>query len=193
MKVNECHVMSNKVELKPVTRTLSHLRNIDCRGYLRSDGKWDIEATLVDTKGITLRTPDRPYIGVGEKLHEMKLCVTIDTDMLIHDVHASMDSTPYASCPEVVQNYQQLIGVTIGGGWQKTIRQLFGGVKGCTHLRELLGPIATVAYQTIIDAKYRQEDYRKNPQVFRNIMNDCYGLREDGPTAPVLWPEFFKS
>ncbi len=32
------------------TREKKHHRKIDCEGYLRSDGLWDIDAHLVDTR-----------------------------------------------------------------------------------------------------------------------------------------------
>ena len=34
----------------PAPRTHLHNRAIDCQGYLRDDGMWDIEARIVDTK-----------------------------------------------------------------------------------------------------------------------------------------------
>ena len=34
----------------PAPRKLMHTRAIDCKGYERADGLWDIEAHLVDTK-----------------------------------------------------------------------------------------------------------------------------------------------
>ena len=35
---------------RPVPRKLSHNRVIDCRGYERDDGLWDIEGHLTDVK-----------------------------------------------------------------------------------------------------------------------------------------------
>ncbi len=61
-------------------------------------------------------------------------------------------------------------------------------VEGCTHLRELLGPMATVAYQAITDAVYRPVDYRSNPQVFKPLIDSCYGLDAKGDVIPRLWP-----
>ena len=34
----------------PAPRQLMHNRAIECRGYQREDGRWDIEGHLVDTK-----------------------------------------------------------------------------------------------------------------------------------------------
>jgi hypothetical protein len=34
----------------PVARKLLHVRSVECRGYLREDGLWDIEGSLKDVK-----------------------------------------------------------------------------------------------------------------------------------------------
>lgn len=170
-------------------RRLSHHRRIDLKGYCRDDGLYDIEAELIDTKGIPLTTPDRPVIPSGEELHRMFLRVTVDTTFVIREVDARMEQTPYHHCPEIAQAYQQLVGVSIGAGWSRAVKNLFGGEKGCTHLRELLGPIATVAFQTIVDEECRSKDYQESADVFRSMIGSCHGLKADGDTVKILWPE----
>lgn len=174
------------------TRKLSHQRDICCQGYERSDGLWDIEATLSDIKGFDIETPDRPLIATDERLHYMSLCLTINVDMKIIAVNTRLEATPYRRCPKVAAQYQSLCGLTIGPGWQRSIRELLGGVKGCAHLREILSQMATVAYQTIGDAVYRKQDYRENPHFFKPLINSCYGLDVEGGMPNVLWPEFFQ-
>jgi hypothetical protein len=44
---------------------------------------------------------------------------------------------------------QQMVGVTMGPGWRQAIEKALGGIRGCTHLRELLFNMATAAYQTV--------------------------------------------
>ncbi|GAA6150863.1 DUF2889 domain-containing protein [Pseudoteredinibacter isoporae] len=173
-------------------RTLSHTRNIQVQAYERDDGLWDIEAHLTDKKHFELGTPDRALIATDEYLHDMSLRISIDLDMNIREVDAGMVDTPYRRCPEVLASYQRLLGVVIGPGWQREIKQRLGGVEGCTHLRELLGPMATVAYQAVTDAVYRPVDYRQNPQVFKPLIDSCYGLSQSGDVIPRLWPEFIE-
>jgi hypothetical protein len=88
-------------------------------------------------------------IEPGVALHEMLLRVTINDKFLIEDIEAATDNSPFAMCPEIAADYKKLIGVTMGPGWRGMIRSRMGGVKGCTHLTELLYPMATVAIQTI--------------------------------------------
>lgn len=173
-------------------RTLSHTRNIQVLAYERDDGLWDIEAHLIDKKHFDLGTPDRELIGSDDYLHDMVLRISIDLDMTIREVETSMSDTPYQRCPDVLPNYQRLLGVVIGPGWQREVKQRLGGVEGCTHLRELLGPMATVAYQAITDAVYRPQDYRKNPQIFKPLLDSCHGLSSKGDVIPRLWPDFLE-
>ena len=124
----------------PAPRTLIHNRSIECRGYERADGLWDIEGHLVDTKtyATTARDTGRPR-EPGEPVHNMWLRLTIDLDMKIRDAEAVTDDGPYTNCGAITPNFKALQGVTIGPGWRGKTLELLGGIKGCTHLVELLG------------------------------------------------------
>ena len=79
----------------PVPRKHVHTRRIECNGYEREDGLWDIEAHLVDTKSQThARRAGGRERQPGEPVHDMWLRVTIDLDMKIHDVEARTDEGP---------------------------------------------------------------------------------------------------
>lgn len=185
--------MSNKVEPDKVSRRLSHRRDIQCVGYKRSDGFWDIEATLIDTKGITISTPDRLTIPVGEELHEMSLCLTLDNSYKVLAVSVKMNNTPYSTCSDIESSYQQLVGERIANGWGRTVRTLFGDVKGCTHLGDLLKVIATVAYQTLTDELQSVAGEGQAPEAFKAMINTCHSLDETGDIVGRLWPEDFNS
>lgn len=176
----------------PVNRKLSHSRTIACNGYKRSDGLWDIEAYLTDKKGFFVDTQERK-IKAGEALHAMSLCVTVDNDFLIHDVEAIMSSTPYKLCPAIAASYKKLVGLRIGAGWTKKIKTLFSGTQGCTHLLELLTPIATVAYQTVVDGHYRTGKFEEGEHIFRQMVNGCYALSENSDVVRIMWPQLAAS
>src|SRR6185312_16171165 len=55
----------------PPERELLHSRDIVLRGYRRSDGLYDIEAHLTDTKTYGSANRDRGYIEAGEPIHGM--------------------------------------------------------------------------------------------------------------------------
>ena len=126
-----------------------HTRAIEYRGYEREDGLWDIEAHMADTKTYEFKNDWRGPVKVGEPLHEMLLRVTIDDEFIIRDVVAVTDNSPFEMCPDITPEYKVLIGIRMGPGWRKAIRMKVGGTRGCTHITELLFPMATVAMQTI--------------------------------------------
>ena len=115
----------------PAPRTPMHNRTIECRGYEREDGLWDIEGHLVDTKtfATTARDTGRPR-QPGEPVHNMWLRLTIDLDMKIHDAEAATDAGPYAHCGAITPNFKALKGVIIGAGWRRKTLELLGGING---------------------------------------------------------------
>jgi hypothetical protein len=176
---------------KPASRQLMHTRAIECKGYEREDGLWDIEAHLVDTKpyahtrrmGGHERQPNEP-------VHDMWIRVTIDLDMKIHDIEASTDRGPYPVCGDITPNFKGLAGVTIGPGWRKAIAERVGGVRGCTHLVELLGPLGTTAFQATGRARHARtagKPLTKKPYQ----LNSCHVYKDDAPAVLERWPQFY--
>ena len=88
-------------------------------------------------------------IPAGDPVHDMWLRLTIDLDFLIHDVHAASDKTPFAICPRATDAMRELIGLRIGPGWRKQVRERIGSHQSCTHLMDLLGQLTATAYQTL--------------------------------------------
>jgi len=174
----------------PAARKPIHHRNIDCRGYQRDDGLWDIEGHLTDTKTYTFSNHDRGEIAPGTPIHEMWLRLTVDDELLIHAVEAALDYGPYTICPRITVNYQSLQGLRIGPGWRREINKVVGGVKGCTHLRELLGPVATTAFQTVYPILSRQRrtagEKHKPP-----MLGSCHAYASDSEVVKRLWPDHY--
>lgn len=181
---------------QPVSRSLQHTREVICQGYLRDDGLWDIEAHLTDTKTFKMRCIERNdgYIPIGEPLHGMAIRITVDLDLNILDAEASMDFTPFDLCPSIADAYRQLIGLKIESGFTKKTRALFGGVQGCTHLVELLGPLATTAYQATHQARQERDqgnwDAGSEPPP---LLNSCHTFDSTGPVVQKYWPHFASS
>jgi Protein of unknown function (DUF2889) len=137
-------------ELPPAApRRHLHDRQITYRGYLRDDGLWDIEGELRDSKSYPIHLGFRGDMATGEAVHNMKIRVTIDDNMVIHDIAASMPYTPYLECRPAIDPIRAVIGLQMGSGWKRKIETAIGGLQGCTHVRELLAGAATAAYQTV--------------------------------------------
>jgi hypothetical protein len=133
----------------PAPRKLEHLRDIALRGYLREDGLVDIEAHLTDTKTYGFPSEHRGQVNPGEPLHGMWVRMTLNEDMLILACEAVSDHTPFDVCPAAALNFSRLAGLTIGPGFNRAVNERVGGTEGCTHLREVLAQMATVAFQTL--------------------------------------------
>ena len=175
-----------------------HTRAIDYQGYEREDGLWDIEAHMTDTKTYNFRNNWRGEIKVGEPLHEMFLRVTIDNEFAIRDVIAVTDNSPFKICPEIASVYKTLIGIRMGPGWRKAIRKKVGGVQGCTHLTELLFPMATVAMQTIwplrnhkrkaVDSDTPKSNKSSNRPI---VLDTCHAWSTDSPIVKENAPNYY--
>lgn len=133
----------------PPARRLVHTRRVECMGFERSDGLFDIEGHIRDTKAedsnLLFKT-----VPAGSPIHDMRIVVTIDSNLVIHRIEAHTHSAPSRFCTEINEAYAGLEGVTIGAGFMKEVKSRLSGPKGCTHLTELLGPIATTAIQTLM-------------------------------------------
>lgn len=175
----------------PATRTLKHTRTVECRGYEREDGLWDIEGHLTDIKTyVHSRRDGGRERQPGDPVHDMWLRLTIDLDLKIHDVETATDSSPYAGCGSITPNYKRLIGLTIGPGWRKAINERVGGIEGCTHLVELLGPLGTTAFQAT--GRAREARNAGKPVTRRPYqINSCHTYRDDSPAVRERWPDFY--
>jgi len=168
-----------------------HTRTVECRGYQRDDGLWDIEGHLIDTKPFAIPNEDRGgEIPSGEPLHEMWIRLTVDTDLVVHDVEVCTDHSPYSVCGGIVENFKALKGLTIKAGWTQKTRHLLGGTKGCTHLLELLGPVATTAFQTLYPARIKRDDAVERTRR-PGLIDSCHAYASDGPIVLRRWPQFY--
>jgi hypothetical protein len=170
-------------------RTLLHERRIICQGYLRADGLWDIEGSLTDTKTYDFENRWRGDVLAGDPVHEMHVRLTIDDTFVIQVVEAASDATPYEACGAVPPMMQALVGENMGRGWSRTLRRLAGGAEGCTHITELLGRMATAAYQTVYP--YRAQNAPGGTdmaKIAERLVGSCRAWHEDGALVRELLP-----
>ena len=172
----------NSIARKPI-----HNRQIHCQGFLREDGLWDIEATLEDRKAYDFPTLERGLLAEGDLVHQMFLRLTVNDELIIQDVEAKTLVAPFSICPEITGNFKRLIGLKIGRGWRNLVRGRLGGVDGCTHLIEMLWPMATVAVQTIYP--YRNSTGDGRFPMTPGLLNSCHGFGEDNEVVQRFWPE----
>jgi hypothetical protein len=169
-------------------RRLIHERHVECRGYLRADGLWDIEAQLADVKTHPVALTEGRTVAAGETYHGMMIRVTLDDDFTIREAELSMPHVPTSECRGAITAYDQLIGLRVGPGFTRRVKEMFGKTKGCIHLSELLLPIATTAFQTIpmaraMVAPRNAQEAETFPHALVELVDTCHALRASGPVA----------
>ena len=168
-----------------VPREAVHKRQINCNGFVRADGLYDIEAELTDHKTYDFPSDFRGTVTPDLAVHHMVLRITIDRDRVIRHAEAITITGPYAICPTANAVFDNLVGLQIGPGWRHKVQAAIGGRHGCTHITELLGPVATIAYQTLYGEEARQKRQSgtlsdQDKQASRSqLANSCVGYADD--------------
>ena len=176
-----------------VMRKLLHTRNVVCQGYQRDDGLWDIEGRITDVKAYDRYHADGTLrLLAGQPQHLMTLTLTVNASLVIVAAQACTLHAPHAECKTIESAYVGLVGLRIGPGFIGAVKKRFRGALGCTHITELLGPVATTAIQTLAGAAVNREQ-RARDQVAGKMprpamLDSCYALRSGGEVARRRWP-----
>ncbi|MCY1293377.1 DUF2889 domain-containing protein [Pseudomonas jinjuensis] len=171
-------------------RRLLHTRQVTCTGYLRDDGLIEVEGRLLDTKPSDMVDVYRT-VRAGEPLHQMRVVMVVDEEFVIRKVSAVTEAAPTPECPGIASAYAALEGLRIGPGFTRRVKERMGGIQGCTHLTELLGPMATTLYQSSMPLQVEAMRQRavaepgyEPPRPF--VIGACHAYRADGEPARRL-------
>lgn len=180
----------------PAPRKKLHTRTIVCEGYQRADGQWDVDGRLTDIRTEPLKHGfDRAgEIPPGEPIHDMKLRITVNDALTVTDSVAVMDYHPWRMCPAITSSYKKLTGLSLKAGFTKAVRDVLGGVQGCTHTTSLTGPVATTVLQTMIRARLKKlEDARAGNALRRPppVLDTCHSWARTSPIVKRELPEFY--
>ena len=193
---------------EPVTRELMHTRRIEIQGFLREDGLLDVDARLVDTKPYCFANDESGEIPAGRPLHEMVVRMTVDDRLNIVACDAATLHSPYANCGGGADNMGVLVGLALKAGFIKAANERLRGALGCTHIREMLQQIATVAHQTMWPVRERAraralaEAQRRDPSlVVRGepgeddgsirLLDTCFAYSSAGAVVQQRWPHLY--
>jgi hypothetical protein len=177
----------SQLSIPLVEREKIHRRTIVIDGYRRADGLWDIEGEIQDVKSIdhVLKTHVHP---ANVPVHGMKLRITVDNTLTIRNAEAVTLTAPYnPECQSVAPVYAKLKGLQIKAGFRGEVAKIVGGTKGCTHITELIGNLATGAVQTTAGLIPVAEGSRPVQ------VGGCYAIREDGPLVREFFPQWYRS
>jgi hypothetical protein len=174
-----------------VDREEVHLRAIEMRGYRRADGDYEIEGRVTDTKTRDIHPHGRDApMPAGVPVHDMWVRLVVDEDLVIKDAIAVTDRSPYPECPHAADGMRALRGARIGPGWTARVKAMVGR-EACTHLAELLIPLATAAYQTLAHVRMARPDALD--RTGRPVRIDsCYAYADDRELVRRRWPLHFR-
>lgn len=188
----------------PVGRQHLHTRRVTCQGFFRDDGLLDIEGRITDEKTYEHANEWRGPLKPGDFVHDMSIRLTLDHRFTIVDVEAVTDKSPYSMCGDIAPNFKKLIGLKVGGGFNRAVRERLGGTQGCTHIVELLGPVATTAFQTAGSRKARElaDAHRARigkparadsgrPRSKPYMLDSCHTWASDSEVTKRWVPEFY--
>jgi hypothetical protein len=170
-----------------------HTRCITATTYSLGDDSILVEGVLKDDRLIEIFS-----VTTGEKMapgvvHELVIRLLIKGPFFsIDDVDVEMRHIPRDDCLALRDALSPLIGHTIGPGFTRWVKEIFGGIKGCVHLNALLIAMAPAAVQGFWNHRVQQplnieEASRGMDPAF--LIDTCWVWRSDGPVAD----EFLKS
>ncbi len=175
----------------PAPRKPLHLRRISCEGFQREDGLIDLEGLLIDTKPVPLNLVNRD-VPPGEPIHQMRVRLTIDRELNILDACVYSEHTPYPDCAEVEAFYRQLVGLRIGPGFTREVKRMFRGTQGCSHMTELLAPLASTAFQVIWSNNDFDTVDEEGSAQRTSPLGGCHALRLEGHIVRTYFPQLRK-
>jgi hypothetical protein len=127
-----------------------HSRVVTMKTYVRTNGLFDAEAHLVDLKPFDfIRSGVKDPVPAGQPCHDLWIRVTVDGNLVVRSIEAASDVTPWPVCKEAGVALQVLVGEALARGWSAKVKEKLRGVAGCTHLADMLIPLATTALQGI--------------------------------------------
>lgn len=179
--------MTHPLSPSAVSRERLHRRSVTFDGYARADGMFDIEAHLTDIKDqdFELLTGIRP---AGIPVHDMWIRATIDRDFFIRDIEAVTDRSPYPGvCDTIGPAYRKLIGANLVQNFRMRLHDALGGIKGCTHLTEMLSYLPTAAIQTF--SSLRRED---SGAVKPFQLDRCHALETTTDNVRRYYPTWYR-
>ncbi len=169
-----------------------HHRVIDMRAYARDDGLYDVESHLVDSKPFPFKRSGGPEAWpAGAALHDLSVRLTLDADFVVREVAVASDVTPFGLCKETERTLQVLVGERIGRGWANVVRERLRGAASCTHLMEMLMPLATTALQGIRALDMGRYNAAVNAAGEPAKIDSCYAYSRERAVVKMMWPQHY--
>jgi hypothetical protein len=170
---------------------LLHTRGYDVRSFRISENALLLRGSVVDRKPPGWFIPEdlEPL-----DLHHIAVDLTLSfPEMVITAIDVQFEAFPQIYCDEIIPAYDALVGLSITRGFVKTVKEMFGGPRGCSHVGALLQAMAPVAIQSIwsMQVVNKQHDGRSATPMAATTAerigpsrNTCHVWADEGPLIP---------
>ncbi|MDG2112505.1 MAG: DUF2889 domain-containing protein [Actinomycetota bacterium] len=166
-----------------------HNREYRVQTYRMGTDRLLIQAALRDQRPPGLSIPDDPE---PMTVHHMTLELLVSyPEAEVLEATTAMVTHPRSTCTEIVERYDELVGLSLTRGFTHKVRELLGGPRGCSHTTALLQAMAPAAMQSFVgmrtlDALERGEDHPLHARdpldgSWERLLNTCHVWAEDGP------------
>jgi hypothetical protein len=167
-----------------------HNREYRVEAYRLRPDRLLIRGALRDQRPPGVAVPDDPD---PITIHHMVLSLEVSfPQLVIEEVNTEFVTHPRLTCPDIIDHYDNLVGLSLTRGFTHKVRELFGGPRGCSHTTALLQAMAPAAMQSFIgmrafDAAEQGLDHplisgSSDDQSWTRLTNTCHVWHEDGPT-----------
>jgi hypothetical protein len=170
-------------KLEKLKKKQVHQRDITAATFEVNETNFIIEGVIKDKSLETI------YKLTGEKsppsavYHHMIIRWLVKCpDLKIIDLEVEMPTVPVDECHKTKEMLKDIIGVKISTSFTRNIGSLFGGIKGCAHMKSLLllmGTTAVQGYWCMI-TRDKQKMEQSVGKLIGAIKNTCYVWRHDG-------------
>lgn len=167
---------------------LLHNREYRVQSYHLDAGRILVQGAVRDQKPPGIYIPDDP-----EPLTIHHMIVTLEValpSMEILSASTEFRTFPNDVCPDIVEHYDNLVGLSLRRGFTHQVREWFGGPRGCSHTTALIQAMAPVAMQSVrgheaVEAMtaglpHPLVERPPDPSAARRLTNTCHVWIEGG-------------
>ena len=162
-----------------------HERRLEFKTFALEDNRIVVEGWLKDDRFVPRYHLDGSVSPPG-KVH--RICVRLllgGWPLSILDAEAEMPFVPYDECLTTQDTVKKAIGLTITHGYGDEVIERLGGVKGCTHMVQLIIAMGNAALHGYWS--HRLQNRRPLPDTPEEIpeldyvIDSCQLWQKDGP------------
>jgi hypothetical protein len=96
-----------------------------------------------------------------DPVHEISVTIEVSIpDAIIRDARVEYVSCPWDLCCEASPVMSRLIGMKMGRGMKKTVKEAVAGSDGCSHIGDLVGEVL----KGLIQARFRLQFEHMGPE-----------------------------